>query len=103
MPERRPHLPAFRTRPRCCTSIAGLIYAVGGLNSAGTLHSACAERGSGSVGEDAPDTQLGPSCPLLACQLPSQIYVIVLQLEQVGVNATDPAWELKRPLETLVV
>ncbi|XP_072797269.1 kelch-like protein 18 isoform X2 [Vicugna pacos] len=35
MPERRPHLPAFRTRPRCCTSIAGLIYAVGGLNSAG--------------------------------------------------------------------
>ncbi|GAB1294728.1 Kelch-like protein 18 [Apodemus speciosus] len=34
MPERRPHLPAFRTRPRCCTSIAGLIYAVGGLNSA---------------------------------------------------------------------
>nr|XP_010958263.2 kelch-like protein 18 [Camelus bactrianus] len=37
MPERRPHLPAFRTRPRCCTSIAGLIYAVGGLNSAGIL------------------------------------------------------------------
>ncbi|NXM89581.1 KLH18 protein, partial [Oenanthe oenanthe] len=35
MPERRPHLPAFKTRPRCCTSIAGLIYAVGGLNSAG--------------------------------------------------------------------
>ncbi|KAF7485466.1 kelch protein 18 [Marmota monax] len=37
MPERRPHLPAFRTRPRCCTSIAGLIYAVGGLNSAVVL------------------------------------------------------------------
>lgn len=37
MPERRPHLPPFRTRPRCCTSIAGLIYAVGGLNSAGIL------------------------------------------------------------------
>lgn len=37
MPERRPHLPAFKTRQRCCTSIAGLIYAVGGLNSAGTL------------------------------------------------------------------
>ncbi|KFV17506.1 Kelch-like 18, partial [Pterocles gutturalis] len=35
MPERRPHLPAFKTRPRCCTSIVGLIYAVGGLNSAG--------------------------------------------------------------------
>ncbi|KPP67355.1 kelch-like protein 18-like, partial [Scleropages formosus] len=34
MPERRPHLPAFKTRQRCCTSIAGLIYAVGGLNSA---------------------------------------------------------------------
>ncbi|KAG9467960.1 hypothetical protein GDO78_013959 [Eleutherodactylus coqui] len=34
MPERRPHLLAFKTRPRCCTSIAGLIYAVGGLNSA---------------------------------------------------------------------
>ncbi|KAG2458235.1 KLH18 protein, partial [Polypterus senegalus] len=35
MPERRPHLPAFKIRQRCCTSIAGLIYAVGGLNSAG--------------------------------------------------------------------
>ncbi|XP_063740979.1 LOW QUALITY PROTEIN: kelch-like protein 18 [Eleginops maclovinus] len=35
MPERRPHLPAFKTRPRCCTSITGLIYAVGGLNSSG--------------------------------------------------------------------
>lgn len=35
MPERRPHLPSFKTRPRCCNSIAGLIYAVGGLNSAG--------------------------------------------------------------------
>ncbi|XP_039609452.1 kelch-like protein 18 isoform X1 [Polypterus senegalus] len=34
MPERRPHLPAFKIRQRCCTSIAGLIYAVGGLNSA---------------------------------------------------------------------
>lgn len=37
MPERRPHLPAFKTRQRCCTSIAGLIYAVGGLNSAGIV------------------------------------------------------------------
>lgn len=37
MPERRPHLPAYKTRQRCCTSIAGLIYAVGGLNSAGTV------------------------------------------------------------------
>uniref|UniRef100_A0A8C5WRU6 Kelch like family member 18 n=1 Tax=Laticauda laticaudata TaxID=8630 RepID=A0A8C5WRU6_LATLA len=35
MPERRRPLLAFKTRPRCCTSIAGLIYAVGGLNSAG--------------------------------------------------------------------
>ncbi|KAJ8336922.1 hypothetical protein SKAU_G00381420 [Synaphobranchus kaupii] len=35
MPERRPHLPSFKTRQRCCTSIAGLVYAVGGLNSAG--------------------------------------------------------------------
>lgn len=37
MPERRPHLPAFKTRQRCCTSIRGLIYAVGGLNSSGLL------------------------------------------------------------------
>lgn len=36
MPERRPHLPPFKTRQRCCTSITGLIYAVGGLNSSGT-------------------------------------------------------------------
>ena len=37
MPERRPHLPAFKTRQRCCTSITGLVYAVGGLNSSGLL------------------------------------------------------------------
>ncbi|KAM3822781.1 kelch-like protein 18 isoform 1-T1 [Vipera latastei] len=35
MPECRPPLPPFKTRPRSCTSIADLIYAVGGLNSAG--------------------------------------------------------------------
>uniref|UniRef100_A0A3Q1GUW3 Kelch-like family member 18 n=1 Tax=Acanthochromis polyacanthus TaxID=80966 RepID=A0A3Q1GUW3_9TELE len=35
MPDRRPHLPAFKIRQRCCTSITGLIYAVGGLNSSG--------------------------------------------------------------------
>ncbi|KAK5920228.1 hypothetical protein CgunFtcFv8_024063 [Champsocephalus gunnari] len=35
MPERRPRLPAFKTRARSCTSITGLIYAVGGLNSSG--------------------------------------------------------------------
>lgn len=36
MPERRPRLADFKTRQRCCTSITGLIYAVGGLNSSGT-------------------------------------------------------------------
>uniref|UniRef100_A0A3P8WCH7 Kelch-like family member 18 n=2 Tax=Cynoglossus semilaevis TaxID=244447 RepID=A0A3P8WCH7_CYNSE len=35
MPERRPRLADFKTRQRCCTSITGLIYAVGGLNSSG--------------------------------------------------------------------
>ncbi|XP_061411634.1 kelch-like protein 18 isoform X1 [Lethenteron reissneri] len=35
MPDRRPVLPAYKTRPRCCTSLAGRVYAVGGLNSAG--------------------------------------------------------------------
>ncbi|XP_070585343.1 kelch-like protein 18 isoform X2 [Erythrolamprus reginae] len=38
MPERRRPLQAFKTRPRCCTSIAGLIYAVGGLNSAANFY-----------------------------------------------------------------
>ncbi|XP_060540641.1 kelch-like protein 18 isoform X2 [Pantherophis guttatus] len=38
MPERRRPLLAFKTRPRCCTSIAGLIYAVGGLNSAANFY-----------------------------------------------------------------
>ncbi|KAM9789658.1 kelch-like protein 18 [Neosynchiropus ocellatus] len=32
---RRRHLPAFKTRPRTCSSITGLVYAVGGLNSSG--------------------------------------------------------------------
>ncbi|CAL1262525.1 unnamed protein product [Larinioides sclopetarius] len=31
MPERRPLLQSFRTRPRCCPDIIGCIYAVGGL------------------------------------------------------------------------
>lgn len=35
MPERRPLLQSFRTRPRCCPDIVGLIYAVGGLTKAG--------------------------------------------------------------------
>lgn len=37
MPQRRPHLPPFKTRQRSCSSITGLIYAVGGLNSSGQL------------------------------------------------------------------
>lgn len=35
MPERRLLLQSFRTRPRCCPDILGLIYAVGGLTKAG--------------------------------------------------------------------
>ncbi|GAB1603448.1 kelch-like protein 18 [Argonauta hians] len=35
MPERRPLLQTFKTRPRCCTDIPGIIYAVGGLTSSG--------------------------------------------------------------------
>ena len=35
MPERRIQLKSFRTRPRCCTEVVGIIYAVGGLTSSG--------------------------------------------------------------------
>lgn len=35
MPERRPLLQSFRTRPRCCVDIVGMIYAVGGLTKSG--------------------------------------------------------------------
>lgn len=35
MPERRPLLQSFRTRPRCCPDIIGCIYAVGGLTKSG--------------------------------------------------------------------
>uniref|UniRef100_A0A8C4Q2Y6 Kelch-like family member 18 n=1 Tax=Eptatretus burgeri TaxID=7764 RepID=A0A8C4Q2Y6_EPTBU len=35
VPDDRPALAAYKTRQRCCTSLAGLIFAVGGLNSAG--------------------------------------------------------------------
>lgn len=35
MPERRPLLQSFRTRPRCCNDIVGMIYAVGGLTKSG--------------------------------------------------------------------
>ena len=36
MPERRNSLQTFKTRPRCCTDVVGIIYAVGGLTSSGT-------------------------------------------------------------------
>lgn len=39
MPERRPLLQGFRTRPRCCPDVAGHIYAVGGLTKAGDSQS----------------------------------------------------------------
>ncbi|XP_034233839.1 kelch-like protein 18 [Thrips palmi] len=35
MPERRPLLQCFRTRPRCCNYIIGHIFAVGGLTKSG--------------------------------------------------------------------
>lgn len=35
MPERRPLMQSFRTRPRMCSDIPGIIYAVGGLTNAG--------------------------------------------------------------------
>ncbi|XP_064467369.1 kelch-like protein 18 isoform X2 [Ornithodoros turicata] len=39
MPERRPLLQGFRTRPRCCPEVVGHIYAVGGLTKAGDSQS----------------------------------------------------------------
>ena len=35
LPERRPLLQTFRTRPRCCNDVVGMIYAVGGLTRSG--------------------------------------------------------------------
>ena len=35
MPERRSLMQTFKIRPRCCTDVPGLIYAVGGLTSSG--------------------------------------------------------------------
>ncbi len=35
MPERRSLLQNFKTRPRCCTDVVGVIYAVGGLTPSG--------------------------------------------------------------------
>ncbi|XP_045210160.2 kelch-like protein 18 [Mercenaria mercenaria] len=40
MPERRHLLQTFKARPRCCTDIPGMIYAVGGLTSSGDSLSA---------------------------------------------------------------
>ena len=39
MPERRALLQTFKTRPRCCTDVVGIIYAVGGLTSSGRMKS----------------------------------------------------------------
>lgn len=40
MPERRYAFPIDMIRPRCCTDVQSMIYAVGGLTSAGeALHS----------------------------------------------------------------
>lgn len=38
IPDRRGKLHTFRTRPRCCPDISGVIYAVGGLTSLGNFH-----------------------------------------------------------------
>ena len=35
MPDRRGKLHSFKSRPRCCSDVAGVIYAVGGLTSLG--------------------------------------------------------------------
>ncbi|TRY68576.1 hypothetical protein TCAL_14274 [Tigriopus californicus] len=35
MPERRPLLQSFKTKPRCCKEIVGVIYAVGGQTKSG--------------------------------------------------------------------
>lgn len=36
MPERRVLLQTFKTRPRCCTDISGMVYAIGGLTPSGS-------------------------------------------------------------------
>lgn len=38
MPERRSLLQTFKTRPRCCSDIPGIIYAIGGLTSSGFFY-----------------------------------------------------------------
>ena len=37
MPDRRAKLHTFAIRPRCCSDVAGVIYAVGGLTSLGNI------------------------------------------------------------------
>ena len=37
MPDRRGKLHMFKTRPRCCSDVAGVIFAVGGLTSLGNI------------------------------------------------------------------
>lgn len=37
MPERRPLLQSFRSRPRCCNYIMGHVFAVGGLTKSGNV------------------------------------------------------------------
>jgi len=37
MPDRRGRLHTFKTRPRCCSDVAGVIFAVGGLTSLGNI------------------------------------------------------------------
>ena len=37
MPDRRGKLQTFKTRPRCCSDVAGVVYAVGGLTSLGKI------------------------------------------------------------------
>lgn len=44
MPERRPLLPSFKIRPRFCNSIAGHIFAIGGLAKSGKVPADLAER-----------------------------------------------------------
>lgn len=36
LPDRRPAMQTFRTRPRCCDDVVGLVYVVGGLTKSGT-------------------------------------------------------------------
>jgi len=35
VPDRRGRFHTFKTRPRCCSDVAGVVYAIGGLTSLG--------------------------------------------------------------------